>query len=235
MLERLFRRQKSLFRGPSSRPHPRSRHLHLEVLEARLAPAVFTENAGQLDLVLDQAGETVNIVSAGASYTLTLNGANVWSGTNNPGSVIGNGTGALVVTADAFEPITITDASTGNAVTFDNSGANTYTDTFLVTLDDATAGSITFNGTTAFDGVGPTASTVQNVVVSPGATVSRARRQRHPGRRRRYQPGGERHPQRQRRRDAQRRDKRGRPQRQQLLAARHDHRHLCAGAGRGRG
>jgi hypothetical protein len=67
----------------------------------------------------------------------------------------------------------VDDGSTGNAVTFNSSGANTYAASFTVTLDDATAGTITFNGNTGFAGSSAlSAGTSRNINVASGAVVS---------------------------------------------------------------
>src|SRR5262249_9004270 len=68
----------------------------VEHLEDRLAPATFAESGTQLNLDLNTASEAVSIVSNGTSYTLTLNGTNIWSGTNSA-NVTGNGTATLTV------------------------------------------------------------------------------------------------------------------------------------------
>jgi hypothetical protein len=60
-------------------------------------------------------------------------------------------------------------------VTFNNSGANAYTDNFDIVLDDPGAGAITFNGTSSFTGANTfSASTSRNIVVNSGASLTTA-------------------------------------------------------------
>jgi hypothetical protein len=143
---------------------------------AMLAPgaaqaATFAVSGTTLAINLTAANESVAITSAGSSYAFALTGS-TWSGTDGGGAT-GNGTATLTATAASFTAVTVADGSTGNAVTFNTSGANTYTSSFTVTLDDATAGTITFNGNTAFAGSSAlSASTSRNINVASGAVVS---------------------------------------------------------------
>lgn len=136
----------------------------------------FAESGATLTLTLSAVNESVSIVSNGTSYTFTSN--NLWSGTNSA-NVTGNGTTTLTVTTAglaAFSQISITDAAVaGTRVTFNNSGANAYTDNFDIVLDDPGAGQITFNGTTSFTGANTlSAFTSRNILVNSGARVTTA-------------------------------------------------------------
>jgi len=158
---------------PRTHARPRNHRLSIDRFEERITPATFSEMGATLALDLDTVNEAVSVVSNGSSYTLTLTGG-TWTGTNNAGIVTGNGTATLTVTADAFNTLNLTDQAgvASTAVTFANSGANSYSDTFNVTLDDAGAGAINFNGATSFIGTAAlSASTSRNIVVNSGATV----------------------------------------------------------------
>src|SRR5262249_39023791 len=118
----------------------------------------------------------VSIVSGGNSYTLTLNGTNVWSGTNSP-NVTGNGTATLTVTSAGIaaftDRISLVDAAAGrDSVTFDDNVTNSYAHNSDVRLGNAAAGTIAFNGTSSFSTSELFASTSRNVVVASGASVS---------------------------------------------------------------
>lgn len=137
--------------------------------------ATFSEAGAQLNLDLNTANEVVAIVANATTYTLTLTGG-TWSGTNSA-NVTGNGTASMTVTAaglTAFNTIRLTDSATGTAATFNGSGANTYGDTFDITLDNA-AGTITFNGASSFAGAASIAArTSRNISFAGGATLTAA-------------------------------------------------------------
>jgi hypothetical protein len=143
---------------------------------ALLAPgaaqaATFAVSGTTLAINLTEANESVAVTSAGSTYAFELTGG-TWSGTDGGGAT-GDGTATLTATAASFTAVTVDDGSTDNAVTFNTSGANIYTSAFTVTLDDATAGTITFNGNTAFAGSSAlSASTSRNIDVVSGAVVS---------------------------------------------------------------
>ncbi|HPM80849.1 MAG TPA: autotransporter-associated beta strand repeat-containing protein, partial [Candidatus Anammoximicrobium sp.] len=144
------------------------------MLEDRRLLASFLDANPTLSIDLNAASENVALVSNGTSYTLTLNGANTWTGANTA-NVTGNGTGTLTVTAAglaAFNTVNITDSASGCAVTFGNSGANAYSDDFNIVLDNSPAGQITFNGASSFGTSSLSASTMAGLVVSSGATVT---------------------------------------------------------------
>jgi hypothetical protein len=114
----------------------------------------FTASGTTLTLDLDVASQLVSVVSNGTTYTFTLSGGatNTWTGTTS--SSVSVSGAVLTVTATGlttFGTINITDSQTGNAVTFNTSGANAYSDNFNVTLDN-TPGAVTFNGASSFSG-----------------------------------------------------------------------------------
>src|SRR5688572_14160069 len=156
-----------------NRPLANTRRAFFEPLEDRRLLATFAEAGTLLNLDLDVANTSAAIVSAGTSYSLTLTG-DTWSGTDSANAT-GNGTALLTVTADglaAFNTVNITDSAAGSAVNFNDSGANTYSDSLNVTLD-AAAGPITFNGNSSFVGASSLfASTSQNIALVSGASLS---------------------------------------------------------------
>ncbi len=100
-------------------------------------------------------------VESGATLTLTL------SAVNETLSIVSNGT-SYTFTSNNL-------AVAGTSVTFNNSGANVYTDNFDIVLDDPGAGRITFNGMTNFTGANTLrASTSRNILVSSAAQVTTA-------------------------------------------------------------
>jgi hypothetical protein len=148
--------------------------LSLERYEDRITPATFSEAGAILNLDFNTTNEAVSYVSKGTSYTLTLTGT-TWEGTDTA-NAIGNGTTTLTVTTaglTAIDTVNLTDSAAGTAVTFADSGANSYSDTFNVTLDDAAAGAINFKSATSFTGgASLSASASRNIAVNPGASLS---------------------------------------------------------------
>ncbi len=162
-----FSRRSSLM---SQLPSFNAQFASAEVLEDRALLAAFDVSGSTLQVNL-AASESLAITSAGSSYALALTGG-TWRGTDGAGAT-GNGLTTLTATAAAFSTVMVDDSGASTAVTFNNSGANTYTSSILVTLDDAAAGTITFNGTTAFAGSAAlSASTSKNIDVNSGALVS---------------------------------------------------------------
>ena len=143
----LFAREKSAT-SRRTRLVRRAHKTTVEGLEDRRLLANFSIAGGNLNLDLSDLNSSVALVAGATNYTLTLTGG-TWSGTNS-GSVTGNGTNTLTVTKDAFPLINVTDSNSGISVTFNDSGANTYTDDWSIVLDAAAASSISFNGATPF-------------------------------------------------------------------------------------
>src|SRR5262245_14561687 len=140
-----------LFAAPSRSPRRRTL-LRVTALEDRTTPATFTEAGTTLNLDLKVFNSWLGIVSAGTSYTLTLIG-DTWSGTDTA-NVTGNGTATLTVTPAGLAALTavnVTSSDDGVRVTFNDSGANAYSDDFNVTLDGTPgAFSVAFVGATSF-------------------------------------------------------------------------------------
>ena len=165
----LFAREKSAT-SRRTRLVRRARKTMVEGLEDRRLLANFSIAGGNLNLDLSDLNSSVALVAGATNYTLTLTGG-MWSGTNG-GSVTGNGTPTLTVTKDAFPLINVTDSNTGISATFNDSGANTYTDDWSIVLDAAAASSISFNGATAFATTSSlSASTTKSILVNSGASV----------------------------------------------------------------
>ncbi len=156
------------------------RRLVFEGLEERTLLATFAEAGSLLNLDMNVANSSVGIVSSGTSYSLTLTG-DTWSGTDNSNAT-GNGTSTLIVTTlglGVFDTINIVDATgiQNTKVIFNNSGANPYSDNFIVTLDDDIAvavgeQSVVFSGSSTFGAFGLNVSTTRNIVLSSAASVS---------------------------------------------------------------
>ena len=166
----LFAREKSASSRRTRlvrRPHKTT----VEGLEDRRLLANFSIAGGNLNLDLSDLNSSVALIAGATNYTLTLTGG-TWSGTNS-GSVTGNGTNTLTVTKDAFPLINVTDSNSGISVTFNDSGANTYTDDWSIVLDAAAASSISFNGATPFATTSNlSATTTKSLLVNSGASVS---------------------------------------------------------------
>jgi hypothetical protein len=104
-----------------------------------------------LNIFLDNVGESITVVSNGATYTVTSN-FNAVDGGDTGGDVSGFGTLTSTIAADAFTTIHITDGATTTSVTFGASGANAYSSAIDIVLDDPTAGGLTFTGASNFAG-----------------------------------------------------------------------------------
>lgn len=160
--------------------YPEKRKLSVENLEDRLLLAFLTEVGSTLQITLDNTNESVGIVSAGGSYALTSTHAFLDGGIT-AGRVTFSGTSATV-TADglaAYDTVQIADraGTQGTKVTFNDSGANVYSESFVVTLDQDTAvnageQSVVFNGASRFEAFGVNVSTTRNIIVGSGARIS---------------------------------------------------------------
>ncbi len=152
----------------------------LEELEDRLAPATISDS-GTAALSIDLGiNENLAIVSNGTSYTFSSNQnftANSGTDPANQGSAFsGLGSTSLQLTntgvAQYGTAINIMDAGAGDTVTFNNSGVNAYANNFNVTLSNAGAGTITFNGNSSFGTFNLQASTTLSISANSGAVVS---------------------------------------------------------------
>lgn len=175
-----YNSKKSVNWSPQSqaRRRRRQRRLLFEGLEDRALLASFAEVGSLLNLDLNVTNTAVGIAAGGTSYTLTLTG-DTWSGADSA-HVTGNGTTSLIVTTaglDHFDTLNITDSATGSAVRFNDSGANAYSDNFIVTLDDDPAvdvgeQSVVFNGASNFGAFGLNVSTTRNIVLNSAASIA---------------------------------------------------------------
>ncbi|MCP4785342.1 MAG: hypothetical protein GY903_30340 [Fuerstiella sp.] len=98
-----------------------------------------------------------------------------WQGTDSA-NAHGAGTDTLTLSAAGVAALTggmaITDSASGASVKFADSGSTTYSTPINVTLDDAAAGAITFDGKTSFAGSASlSAATSRNIVISSNAEV----------------------------------------------------------------
>lgn len=85
---------------------------------------------------------------------------------------MGHGTTSLSAVKASFTAVTVGDSSAGNGVNFNDSGANTHSSSFTITLDSAMPGTSTFTGTTAFTGANALALQSGVVLGDSGAVVS---------------------------------------------------------------
>ncbi len=147
----------------------------VEQLEDRTLLATFAGVGTSLNLGLE-TNEQLAVVSNGSTYSLSLGASGTWGGSDDA-NVTGTGTNVLTVTAAGIAAFTtainVADSGPGTTVTFNDGGAHDYQNSFLVTLDDAAAGTIAFNGYTGFTAASELrAVTTRNIVVHSGATVT---------------------------------------------------------------
>lgn len=135
---------------------------------AQVRAASFAEAATTLNVDL---GEGVTISLAGGMYSFVLS-SGTWSGTDS-GNVSGNGTATLTVTAAAFTQVNLTDSGAGASVAFADSGVNSYSAHFTITLDNGSAATaLSFSGTSPFAGNTFTANVDGSVVFNASAVAS---------------------------------------------------------------
>lgn len=133
----------------------------------------FVEVDDRLELRLLDANQTVQAQALPNGYQMELlNG--VWIG-NDSTNVIGHGTTTLTVTSsgrDFFNALQVDDYASGGAVEFLDSGAHSYSDSWLIDLDDPSAGGISFAGKTQLVGnASLEALTSHQILVSGTNTV----------------------------------------------------------------
>jgi len=168
-LKNLFVRPRNRRRlAPSFRPM-------LEGLETRLAPAALSQTGATLTITLNaQAEQLTTVAAAGGTINLSLNGTNTFSGSvNSPATFTGFGQGSGTLTPTSITRINVVDGSSihGGSVVFGNSGTQTYTPGFVVTLSDPESANIVFNGSNTFTG-NLTATTMGGMVVAESASSS---------------------------------------------------------------
>lgn len=144
----------------------------LERLENRALLATFVESGSQLEIEL-AAGDTVEVVSQGDTYSLTA-GSN-WVGTDSARAT-GSGSQILTVTAaglTAFDTLIITDSGSGAAVELGDSGSHAFEDSIIVTLDAGGANEVTFSGSTTMSaGASLSASADGDIRLQADSTIT---------------------------------------------------------------
>ena len=168
--------RRSVRRKPAQQIPPRRQRMvrmFMERLEDRRLLATYSQAGSTLTAAL-APNQTVTLKALASTETLTLS-SGAWNG--NVTGVTGNGDATLTVTpaGGSFNTIQITDSGTnaGDAVTFADSGTDTYANSVQVSLTSAGAGAIVFNGVTSFTGTSAlSAVTAHNVIVNAGASVT---------------------------------------------------------------
>lgn len=134
----------------TARPRRESkRSASIEPLEARIAPATFTGAAGTLTIDLNNTNEKISFSTNGTTITATLLNGTAVDGGGTGGNVAGFGTANASITSAGFTTINITDSSSNDSVAFIGS-TGTYPQIFNITLDGATAGNLSFTGSSTF-------------------------------------------------------------------------------------
>ncbi|MBO13031.1 MAG: hypothetical protein CMJ68_20030, partial [Planctomycetaceae bacterium] len=133
----------------------------------------FYEDGADVFIELHDDDQDVSIVATTTGYEFTLSSGQ-WAGTDSA-NVSGNGSSVLTISAAGvaqFDTVHIDDMASNGSVTFNDSGLNSYADSFEINLDDATAGTISFAGTTAFTGSASlSALTTRNITVPGNVSV----------------------------------------------------------------
>ncbi len=182
MLLGLVAKPQLLARSTSSRHshyHRRQstrRRLRTESLEARALLATVSDGGGTTLTISLATDEDLAVVSNGTTYSFSSDMNFTKGVVANVGDFSAFGGTSLTLEASGlarYNTVSVVDSGTNSTVTFSNSGGNKYADQFTVLLANASAGAITFNGATAFDGSNSlSASTTKNIVVSSGSSVS---------------------------------------------------------------
>ena len=163
------------------RPTRRSVLLGMENLEGRQLMATFAETGLDstlgLTIALD-ASQTLSIQATDNTETFTLSGleTNAWTGITSSYVTVSGDT--LTITTDgvsALKTVSISDDSGANSgvnVSFGNS-TSTYPNSFVVSLDSTSAGTVTFNNTTSFSGSSNfSVITTHGITFNSGATLT---------------------------------------------------------------
>ena len=158
------------------------RRLLLEPLEERRLLATLAEAASTLTITLDNNSETLGISSAGGSYAITSSSPFVNGGVTAGRVSAFGGTSASITAAGlaAYNTIQIVDGLgiQGTRVTFNDSGANVYSDSFIVNLSqdtDVGAGesrSVLFLGASSFGAGSLHVTTLRDIVVGEFAPTT---------------------------------------------------------------
>jgi hypothetical protein len=169
-VKRLFPSRTRPDRRPTARPS-------LVRLEDRSVPATVADGGtSTLTITLDEAGETLTVVSAGTTYGFTTTGTKFQNGGVADKNTDFSAFNAASLTLKAagltrYDTISVVDSATGTKVSFVDSGGNAYADQFRVTLDNSSAG-IDFNLASDFGANPVTLATDATLTVPSGATVT---------------------------------------------------------------
>ncbi len=164
-------------RKSSFKTHSRPR---LEQLEDRLAPAVISDGGTTALSIALQPQENLAIVSNGNSYTFTSDHTFAAVSGTDPLSQAANftgfGTKSLTITASGLGQYTgginITDSGAGASVTFNGSGAGSFSNSFNLTLTNAFRGDVTFNNKSNFGAFNLSVSATRKILLNPGAMLA---------------------------------------------------------------
>ncbi len=140
---------------------------------------ISDSGTGQLTIAL-AASQTLTVVATSSGYKFTSNQIFAPFSLSDPANqgtaFAGFGTTTLNLSAAGIAQyttgITINDAGSGTAVTFNDSGTNAYGNNFNIALTNAGAGAITFNGNSTFGAFNLQATTTHNIAVNAGAITS---------------------------------------------------------------
>ena len=161
------------------RARPSLSSIRVEHLEDRLAPATVSDGGtASLSIVLG-TNENLAIIANHSSYSFSSNQSFTIASDADPANqgtaFSGFNSTHLTLTATGiaqYGTITISDAGSGDTVTFNDSGANSYLNSFAVALTNASAGGVVFNGSSTFAaGLKASAASI-DVVGNVNATAS---------------------------------------------------------------
>jgi hypothetical protein len=144
--------------------------LLVELLEDRLTPTTLTDHSGTLNVILDNAGDSLSIAATGNNQYF-LSSAN----STSPSDLFAAGltgaqfnAGQLALTTDTA--INITDLAAGGSVTF-NTGNGTYGVGVTVTLAQPLSNGVTFNGLSTLAHGLTVTTTYGDIVSTNGSSI----------------------------------------------------------------
>jgi YDG domain/Cadherin domain/Beta-propeller repeat/HYR domain len=150
----------------------------VEALEERIPLAALTQSGTTLIVSLNTTNESINIQSLGSNYQMWLASGSFTDGGITSGRVTGFGTSAVSVTSvglSAYNKIQLVDSVgiQGTKITFANSFANAYSDSFEIILNDDTAvgigeQSVVFDGVSSFGAFSLNVNTTRNIALING-------------------------------------------------------------------
>ncbi len=166
---------------PPDRRRPSRKRPLLEALEDRLAPASLTDAVGQVTIILDNPNESLTIAATATAHQYSLNSpSGTLFNTSLTGAMYSGNTSAGTLTLTSDSSISIVDTSPGNinssapgtAVTFGDSGSNSYLDSISVTLSNPLAGGISFTGKSTFTSNVVFLTAHGGIASAPGSLIS---------------------------------------------------------------